>query len=75
MSNDPARARQAYAQRRLRERQRNGRISLRIDVDEIDLPHALVEAGLLDDRNVESKAAIACAIEALLREWSREREG
>jgi hypothetical protein len=54
---------------RSRERERNGRIVLRIEVDELDMVRALTAVEALAP-GADGKHAIARALERLLADWS-----
>ena len=56
----------AERQARYRQRQRAGRVVLRIDVDLVDTTEMLAEAGYLDPSEEEDHAAVALALSRLI---------
>jgi len=62
----PPPSRAAGKQRRRRARQREGKICLTIEVHEVPLVEALVDAGFLPKDVDHDRAAIAAAVERLL---------
>jgi hypothetical protein len=58
--------RHALRQRRYLQRQRNGKIVLRIAVDHVDLVEALVADGLIADHEQDDRRAIERAVEIVV---------
>jgi hypothetical protein len=58
--------------REWRARERNGQILLRVVVDEVELAVALVDRGLLDPAQADSRAALTRAAERALAQLCRE---
>ena len=57
----------AERQRAHRARLKAGRMVLAIEVDDVLVPAALAEAGLLDLANIEDREAVARAVERLIK--------
>ncbi len=71
MSAAAARQRAAW-QRAYRQRNKAGLMVLRVAIDDVAVPEALAEAGFLDPKKLDDRAAVAAAIEDLLRKLSTE---
>lgn len=56
----------AQRMRRWRARQRDGRIVLRLEVNEVDVTEGLVEFNLLDPMKTEDPQAVATALEKFI---------
>jgi hypothetical protein len=57
----------AERNRRWRQRARNGRVVLPIEIDQFEVADALVDAGLLEQWSADDRVAIAAAVERLLQ--------
>jgi hypothetical protein len=58
-------------QRRYRERQRRGEVMLAVLADEFGLIDALIDAGLLSERDAESRVLVEGAVSRLLAAWAK----
>lgn len=62
----------AERNRRYRQRQREGRSVIGVEIiDPFGLVDALIESGLLSERNCEDKSKIAAATGRVLEDWAR----
>lgn len=68
----PAPSKAAKRQRVHRARVKAGRMVLRIAVDDVTVPTALVEARLLDETDCDDREALTAAVERLLMLFSTE---
>jgi hypothetical protein len=61
----------AARSRRYRQRKRFGRAVIGVDVNEFALIDALIESGLLDEAEAESRPAVAAALADVIRRWQK----
>jgi hypothetical protein len=62
----------AARQRARRARQRDGKILLHVEADEVALTEALISGGFLDPAHVDDRDRIAAAVERLLAVVTRD---
>jgi hypothetical protein len=71
LARDPAMAARRR-KRAFRERQRRGRIVLKMEVDEFEIAAALVRSGHLTEPEATNRAALEQGVAIVLRKWSEE---
>jgi hypothetical protein len=67
--------RQRAKRRAYRKRQRNGHIVLRVEVDEIPLLEALLQAGRIAESEAGDRHALELAAAELVEDWRRRWNG
>ena len=65
-------SRGAIRQRRHRARQRDGKIVIMVEADEVALTEQLVVAGFLPAADMDNRAAVKAALERVIAIWAQD---